>query len=325
MVFLWTFGLLIEGKVGWLRFLLLYLGLSTAECALEQTLMLGYDGPSEGSAGASSVIYALMAIALIWAPRNDVSIFYLFCFWWFYFRTGVFEISVLVFSMFFIGLDLLLASLDGFQVSTHLLHLLGVFAGLPVGAAMVKLGRVDCEGWDAFSLLKQHSLVDETIGPEVLRRRPGEEDVEEAPIRRTPAKRRARQLRKAVETGNFLGAAAFYQELLTANRQNVVDESLLKKLIDGTRSDENWPLLILMLEDYIDRFPQSAASARLMLAGLLVKEHQRPRSTLRLLEDVDGQALSDSQRKYVASVRAAAESMIDRGVIELATDPTRNA
>ena len=34
-------------------------------------------------------------------------------------------------------------------------HLSGAFWGLAVGLAMLKLGWVDCEGWDVFSLLKK--------------------------------------------------------------------------------------------------------------------------------------------------------------------------
>ena len=36
MIYLWGFGLIVEGKVGWFRFLLIYLGLGIAECALDR-------------------------------------------------------------------------------------------------------------------------------------------------------------------------------------------------------------------------------------------------------------------------------------------------
>ena len=43
MVFLWGFGLVVEGKLGWWRFLLIYLAIGVTQCAFEQTIMLGYD------------------------------------------------------------------------------------------------------------------------------------------------------------------------------------------------------------------------------------------------------------------------------------------
>src|SRR5687767_11201903 len=36
MFFLWTFGLVTEGKLGWWRFLLAYFGIAIGQCALEQ-------------------------------------------------------------------------------------------------------------------------------------------------------------------------------------------------------------------------------------------------------------------------------------------------
>ena len=38
MMFLWAFGIVVEGKLGWLRFLVVYLGIGVGESALEQLL-----------------------------------------------------------------------------------------------------------------------------------------------------------------------------------------------------------------------------------------------------------------------------------------------
>ena len=105
----------------------------------------------------------------------------------------------------------------------------------------------------------------------------------------------------------------------------MVDEQLLRVLIEGTRKEKDWPLLIRMLEDYIARFPENDTNARLMLAGLLVREQQRPRSTLRVLDGIGKDELSPSQREYVATVRTAAKSMIESGVMELAVDESPGA
>ena len=44
MIFLWAFGLVIEGKLGWWRFLIVYLGLAAFESAVVQLCMLGGEG-----------------------------------------------------------------------------------------------------------------------------------------------------------------------------------------------------------------------------------------------------------------------------------------
>lgn len=53
MVFLWVFGLVVEGKVGLARFVAIFVGIGMAESALEQTIMLaagvGVTGPSSMS------------------------------------------------------------------------------------------------------------------------------------------------------------------------------------------------------------------------------------------------------------------------------------
>src|SRR5262245_50823743 len=72
MIFLWTFGLIVEGKLGWRRFLALYLALAGTEGAITQTIMLGADTSTLAAGGCSGLNYALMAISLIWAPRNEV-------------------------------------------------------------------------------------------------------------------------------------------------------------------------------------------------------------------------------------------------------------
>ena len=83
MIFLIPFGLLVEGKIGWWKFLLLYFGIGMSECAIEQPLMLGFSLTPEqieyleyagrsaipGSVGASSAIFGLVVVTMLWHPR----------------------------------------------------------------------------------------------------------------------------------------------------------------------------------------------------------------------------------------------------------------
>src|SRR6267142_6521484 len=71
MVILWGIGIIVEGKIGGWRFLLLYNLIGIFQCGVEQTLMvLAEEG---GSLGASAIIYGLTAIAIVWAPRNELN------------------------------------------------------------------------------------------------------------------------------------------------------------------------------------------------------------------------------------------------------------
>ena len=67
MIFLWGFGLVIEGKIGWWRFLLVYLGLGIFQSALVQLCMLS---STVRRLGASGAIYGLLAMVLIWCRKT---------------------------------------------------------------------------------------------------------------------------------------------------------------------------------------------------------------------------------------------------------------
>jgi membrane associated rhomboid family serine protease len=48
MVFLWVFGLIVEGKIGWQRFLAIYFAIAVFAGAFEQVIMLWGEGGSLG-------------------------------------------------------------------------------------------------------------------------------------------------------------------------------------------------------------------------------------------------------------------------------------
>ena len=145
MIFVWVFGLIVEGKLGWWKFRTLYLVLCAADGFVTQLLLLGYTGPCQGVGGASGVIHALMAISLVWAPKNciDVVMFWFFGLW----GRGIhaFEVTILTFSLYYIGTDFVIGwLLLGFEISTPVLHVLGASVGLPIGILLVaaRLGRL---------------------------------------------------------------------------------------------------------------------------------------------------------------------------------------
>lgn len=149
MFFLWAFGLIVEGKVGTWRFLAIYMSIAVGECVIEQLMMLVLVGEGQ-SLGASSAVFGLMMIALIWAPENDVEcvlVFGLFLL----VRALAFEIKVVTLAMLFLFLQVAEMLFAGFSVSSGLLHMLGALVGAPIGLWMLHTGRVDCENWDVIS------------------------------------------------------------------------------------------------------------------------------------------------------------------------------
>lgn len=324
MIFLWTFGLIVEGKLGWWRFLLLYLGLCLLGGAVTQGLMLGSNGPSPGAGGASGVIFALMAIAIVWAPGNNIDVFVIILYFPYVLRTFTFEAPVLLFSLFYIVLNFVFAGVGEFNMSSEMLHLLGAAGGFPVGALLVWRGLVDCEGWDLFSLWRREwpRMFGETKG----RDRAGPSPQSYAAVDHPPPIRRRispqaelRRVGKLVDSGRLFAASQKYRQLRQRSDSAELDEPRLKRLIDGLHRDSDWDGVAPLLEEYIARFPETADRARLMLAAVLIREQRRPRAALRALDGIGEGHLQPEQRRLLETLRRAADALIEGGVLELST------
>jgi len=145
LITLWAFGLVVEGKVGALVFLLLYVGIGAAQAAVAQ-LLLGF-GSEGGSLGANAAILGLLGIAIVWAPSNNFDVL-----WAFGMRGGSVEIPILVYGFIALGLELLGVVFGPFAVSSGILHLLGLVLGLGCGYFWLQRQWVDCENYDLVSV-----------------------------------------------------------------------------------------------------------------------------------------------------------------------------
>ena len=226
MFFLWAFGIVVEGKLGWWKFLLVYLGIGTTAGFLIQVFMLKHDKemisfrdsggrqvvkvdrtrapvqrggvddfdddvmpiplpqvgrlhPEDaedleadgveklkednrfGAGGASAAIYGLMAIVLLWAPRNEVH-----CLWLMGFRGGAVEVEYLYFCGFYIFMEMVFAfyHTTRYEATSEVLHSSGAFVGAGVGTLFLRWKWVDCENWDLFSIMEGKHGAAATVG-----------------------------------------------------------------------------------------------------------------------------------------------------------------
>ncbi|MFN0051852.1 MAG: rhomboid family intramembrane serine protease [Planctomycetales bacterium] len=144
MLFLWVFGMVVEGRLGWWKFLLVYLGLGIAEGLFEQLATFWFE---EGfAAGASGAIYGLLAMSLIWAPDTEIQ--WLLIVRSFGMRAAWDEVQIPVLGMavIYIGMDILTALFANFRVGTATLHVIGAVLGGIGAVALLRLRWVDCEG-----------------------------------------------------------------------------------------------------------------------------------------------------------------------------------
>jgi membrane associated rhomboid family serine protease len=377
MIFLWGFGLVVEGKLGWWKFLVVYLVIGVAQCAVEQTMMLGHTPEAaaesfveeifdidevfdedmiaslevqglsreeieekkeeyreqlqslisevelsyaqfNGSCGASAIIYGMLAMSLVWAPRNEVTLLLFLAF-----RAITFEATIMTFSAWYIGLEILIATFQGFAIATSTLHVMGAVAGFGIGTLMLKMDMVDCEDWDLFSVLsgnygaRTRDRYGNRIEPEG-RKKKAEATAETGAGRQKEPKKKSLQSaagakKKLAEVEHFVEAGDFdtaYDELYNARLRvpdAMLDESVLKPLVIGLAKRKQWDEAVELMQEYIEVYPESSDTMRLRLATVFIKGTQDGRSALRVLKEVDQEMLSDEARESFKKLTKAAK------------------
>lgn len=335
MVFLWAYGLIVEGKVGWLVFLLCYLGIGTAHGAVIQAAYLNASEPGI-VLGASAIIFGLMAICMIWAPANDLTCFYFF-FLGFRVFTNVTEIRVYVVVLLQIALEslglILTWTLRGDPMSSSLLHLSGVIWGLLLGTFMIKAGWVDCEGWDIFSLVRKRAELDRSWKARTKRLDRNREN--DRPARNlvidnrarpgeTPQERSARQLHRlhhAIAAGDSLGIETAFRDWIHTFPAGVSPPRIeLMEIIRALQTRKLHDASVPPMRVLCRYYPEGAERVRLKLASILVRQMSRPTEARRHLQQIAPGSLDPALDRLRQQLIAEADAQIDDGVLELEED-----
>lgn len=313
MLFLWVFGIIVEGKLGWWKFLSCYLGIGVVHSLLEQIVMLQYTGGTPGAVGASAAIFGIMAIAATWAPLNEITFFYIAIF-----RTGTFDVSVAVMAFCYTMLELAYVFLFGTAAASSLLHLTGFLVGLPLGIALLKLKAVDCEGWDAFHVWsgdyggfkKEPDVLQESaeLAQKIQQR-------DEQLLVQAKA-----QLRQYLQAKNLAAALLLYEKMRRVGDGLVLERDELFALIKHLQATNRFRESAPLMAELIRRFPDGADAVRVKLAQLCVVQLDRPAKALELLAGVNPQRLSTPQAELAKKIAAKARAMQADGEVELDTE-----
>jgi membrane associated rhomboid family serine protease len=319
MIFLWSFGLVVEGKLGWRQFLSLYLVLGGAECALEQLIYWRAEG---ASLGASAAIFGLMAMSLVWAPRNDLSVFYMFGM-----RVGVIDVPIVAFALLKLLESLLFAALAQGR-SGEMLHLLGAAVGTAAGFYMLLTQRVDCEGWDLISVMPGTVPTGEG----------GLSWANDADrLRRLKRKKKAKRQKKSAPVQTLppqreTGSPARFSELVQAHKVQSAHAELQKirhfqpeftptppeclALARGLRRLQTWDGAVEMYGAVLKAKPEFSLG-RLELAEILVMIQERPSAARRVLERCDVNDFSPQQMDKFEKLHERIQQLLDDGVMEI--------
>jgi membrane associated rhomboid family serine protease len=332
MVFLWSYGIIVEGKVGWLPFLLIYAGIGMAHGAAIQAMYLNAAEPTY-VLGASAIIFGLMAICMIWAPMNELSCLFVLL-TGFRVISHVFEIRIYVLALlqlFLEGLSVILQfMIRGDPMSSGLLHISGAFWGVIAGILLVKAGWVDCEGWDVFSLMQKRralrvawesreARLDRARENQTLpQSRRSEEDRPGLSSEERAAKLLAK-MHRSIETGDITAAEAAFEKWMVASANRPSTEAL-RAVVKALHGREEWAASVPPMRALCRLYPDKSEKARLKLASILIRELGRPTEARRQLLQIRHEGLDPSLQRFRQALLKEAEQMIEDGVLEVEED-----
>ena len=301
MIFLWVFGLIVEGKLGWWKYLGLYLMIALVHGFVVQGLMLVVNpGNQQAALGASGVIYGLMGSSLIWAPWNTVQtavVLYRRFVWHF-------DIPVIGLAGFYLLTDLFLTMLTfphrgRFLPSTELLHTLGAVVGVGFGLLLLKRNLVDCENWDILSYAAgKHQMsyrelkASDTLLPE---------DMRTQGLLATGRTQIQAILRQGDNPQFAYKAHRRMQE--TYPNWRLPDGPFLI-LIKQLCQQQHFEDAVPAMQEYLQTGGLQKNQVRLKLASILIEPLELPRQASEVLGHVDQTQLSPREQKLLAGLIA---------------------
>ncbi|MDR1141232.1 MAG: rhomboid family intramembrane serine protease [Planctomycetaceae bacterium] len=312
MISFWAFGLVVEGKLGLIKTLCVYLGIGIIHGVVVQLLMLG--GHPGHCLGASAIIFGMMAMCLIWAPENSME-----CMLLIYIRPFFFEVRIKVLVGLFLFFQILVLVLTGGQLSSEFLHTVGAVVGFAVGIWLLKSGQVDCENWDIFSVWAgRHRMTDaERKKHDAEKPKAKQQRAEQISKRQNLL---LEEIRSAIHNRTPLPAFIIAQKMIKEFHDGKIPEPDLLSLIRSLLEKEHWAESITMMHEYLNRYTEKASIIRLSLAHILIRTN-KPRTAIKILTKIDLPLLDDSQRKLFHSLieqaKKTAAAMDQQGIYEL--------
>jgi membrane associated rhomboid family serine protease len=313
LVGLVLFGWIIEGKVGWWRFLLICTGIGISANAFAQLVMFFAAGGV--ALGLSGVVFGLIAMAMVWAPENEIRMSFVGIFFFRPFAYN-FEISVSTVGFVMIALQLLGVAFAGITMSFELLHLIGSVPGFVIAYFMIRWRRVDCDGYDLVSLLqgKRGERVMTIADEKAEQKRTDEAKL----AKRQQLKTGMQMVQKYIDSGHYDLAVHRFNTLKKSNHSLKMKESQLVALIKAYDADEATKLkTIPLLSSYLQNYEHYRIPFTLMLARIHVLVQDRPRHGIKLLKTLTWSDLNSQQKEFVRKLLERSKQMIADGVLEV--------
>ncbi len=316
LIFLWAFGIVVEGKIGPIIFSWLYVGIGVFQSMVEQIMLLPFGDFSGASLGASSAISGLMMIALVWAPQDNLKvIFNPYLFYLFFI-----EVPIAFFGLVYFLMDFTFAYFSGFSMGTPLLHLMGAVCGLVVGVTFIYVSWVDGEERDLPSMFL------ELVGRKAIKKKPTRSEQraiqEHKEMLRTQRQQKIVLYRKSLAAhlaaGNPVAAVATFRQIQRMNKKATWEEADLLKVISAFQSANQWDQTIEHSQIYLDSYQKRKVAVAINLAKIQLLQKGSPRRALKVIAQLNpAETVSSKQQNLIQQIKAKANQMIAAGSIEL--------
>ncbi|MCA9048961.1 MAG: hypothetical protein KDA89_09560, partial [Planctomycetaceae bacterium] len=277
------------------------------------------------SCGASAAIFGLLAICLVWAPKNEFHVLMMIGL-----RVLSFDVTIMFYSLWYFGWEAFYFTISGFSIGSAALHLMGGLVGFGVGVLMLKNEWVNCENWDLFRVLSgnygPYADPQTTVGSHADPRYMfGKDDVsvKDNVPKESKASKKNKRLKKVtdlIDSGDFMTASEEMYNLQMVDDRSKLDSDRLKKLCNGLLKAQMPDDAAVFLEEFIERFADDAAWARIRLAQILLVHSKRPSAALETLRGIRLSELSEDMQKLGKKIAANAKQQVKAGVQDAAPE-----
>lgn len=292
MIFLWGFGLVVEGKAGPVLFSIMYLLIGTVySSGLQICCSMFMD---RGTAlGASAAIFGLLAVCVVWAPANEFTVFV--------FKT-LLDVPIVIYGFLFFAKEFSFWYLGGCKLDSQLLHIIGFITAAPLGIALLRFKIVDCEGWDIFSYLAGKTGHDSKFvkDPEDANARTAPERV--APSSAFSEKDMAAaafqhdQVCQAAMAGQYVTAMQLQHQLMRKYPFIKWRHYDLYTIINGFLKAREYDIASGLIEQHITLFSEKQAALSFALCKIKLLSHQRQEAR-DILNGLNEAFMTDKERE----------------------------
>ena len=124
------------------------------------------------------------------------------------------------------------------------------------------------------------------------------------------------QIRQIIREGPPMLAMRANQRMSREMPGWILPQPDLWALIHALHQQKLWSESVSLMSEYLEHYPQNAASVRLKLAQILAIEQHRPDQAMKEMAQIEESALDDRQREFLAKLRAKVKPLLTRSQSE---------